>query len=72
MDTLKYKELCRVPWSAQMCEAVAHKQGLWWETPLRDLCKAGRSTPIILECAFNWADTPQGYNYWSDIRHGLR
>ena len=72
METRKYKELCQRPWAAQMCEAVAHKQGFWWEKPLRELCVARYSVYDILDCAFHWSDTPQGHEYWEYIRRGER
>lgn len=72
METRKYKELCQRPWAAQMCEAIAHKRGLWWETALREMCAAGHPVYTILSNAFQWSDTPQGHEYWKDIRDNER
>ena len=72
MDTRIYKKLCQRPWGAQMCEAIAHKQGLSWETPLSELCAAGHPVYVILDRAFQWSDTPQEHEYWEDIRDDER
>ena len=72
MDTKSYKKLCQRPWGAQMCEAIAHKQGLYWEIPLSELCAAGHPVYAILDRAFQWSDTPQGLEYWEDIRDDER
>ena len=34
---------------------------------LQDLCEGINDKSCILKYSFNWAKTPQGYNFWADI-----
>ena len=67
-----FKRLSKQPWASQLHDNQNHDtENLHWTKSVGSMCKQERTMSEIVECAFRWTNTPQGHEYWMNIKNGL-